>query len=152
MRSMLLLLLLLPLDPCLPFEEGTEMGPSSSSGAWTALAEEFPHYLELAPCSCDLSEGRCDAYCCCDKVRIHGAVVVDVAVALFSSPSCTLFQDCPQHMPTSSSCVSGLPGGTDPGLRPDLNCSDATRPRYGREEHALLCLRDQVSGGQEQDN
>ncbi len=47
---------------------------------------------------------------------------------------------------SSMSCVAGLPGGRDAGGQfPELNCTDRSSPRYGREEHTILCLRDQHS-------
>ncbi len=38
----------------------------SSAALLVPASRLYPHYVDPAPCPCDLKPGKCDVYCCCD--------------------------------------------------------------------------------------
>ncbi len=90
-----------------------------------AVSSAFPQFVDLSPCGCDLTRGRCDTYCCCDK-------------------------ECPESM-RNHTCTGGPFGGENAGKVPPMrNCSrDGQKyehvPKFGAEGRELLCVYDQHS-------
>lgn len=71
----------------------------------------------VSNCSCDLSQGKCDTWCCCDTD------CDDSALASFNH-----------------SCVPGLSGGFDAGQHLDHNCS-RNGTIFDQALHSLLCIQ-----------
>jgi len=71
-------------------------------------------YNEVSPCPCDLTENRCDTYCCCD-------------------------QDCDSDYHGNWTCLPGLHGGFDPGTFVTNNCSYEPQ-LFDTDWNSILCL------------
>lgn len=136
-----MMLFLLILSLVLPYQARAD-SQSSLPEALTRLQYErrYPHFVEVAPCPCDLKWQKCDSLCCCDKVGTSMMSIFNP----FNTDH--LLQDCSKAAKQNFTC-KGQTQSTHLGKFGERNCSSVKVMDFiwhlVGDDHPITCLQDE---------